>query len=128
MSSQDRTRPTGWQYIAYSYGRRLPDSMRDWVIRDLAGPGAAVRMVVRAAVPCVLILLPMLLVPTSWDVHASMTLPILIPFVYFSIALNRVWRQHLLAKHGLDPTLADERQRAREADQRLAYERRYRTR
>ncbi|MEU9809189.1 DUF5313 family protein, partial [Mycobacterium sp. NPDC050853] len=28
-------RPTAWQYIAYSYGKRLPDSMRDWVANDL---------------------------------------------------------------------------------------------
>ena len=32
------------QYIGYCYGRRLPDSMRDWVRNDLAGKGATVRM------------------------------------------------------------------------------------
>jgi hypothetical protein len=120
-----RTRPTVWQHVTYSYGRKLPDSMRDWVAEDLAGKGAATRMVIRVSVPCVLLLAPLLLIPTSAYVHASMTLPILIPFIYFSIALNRVWRRHRLTQHGLDPALADQRQLAREADQRAAYERRY---
>ncbi|MGV0796632.1 DUF5313 family protein, partial [Mycolicibacterium elephantis] len=31
-----RVRPNLWEYIGYSYGRRLPDSMRDWVRNDLA--------------------------------------------------------------------------------------------
>ncbi len=35
-----RTRPNFLQYIGYCYGRRLPDSMRDWVRNDLAGKGA----------------------------------------------------------------------------------------
>lgn len=120
-----RARPNPWQYLTYSYGRRLPDPMLDWVRHDLAGRGAATRMVIRFGVLCVLILIPLLAVPTSLYVHASMTLPILIPFIYFSVALNRVWRRHRLAQHGLDPALADERQRAREADQRRAYEQRY---
>jgi hypothetical protein len=124
-SDTHRTRPTPWQYIGYCYGRRLPESLNDWVCRDLAGRGAATRMVILAAVPCVLILAPLLLIPTSLYVHASMTLPILIPFIYFSVALNRVWRRHRLTQHGLDPALADQRQRAREADQRRAYELRY---
>jgi hypothetical protein len=40
-------RPTLVQYIAYSYGRRLPDSMRRWVAEDLAGQGAVRRHMIR---------------------------------------------------------------------------------
>lgn len=76
-----RPRPNPWQYIRYCYGARLPDSMRDWVRNDLAGKGAAIRMMIRVAVPAVLVLAPFWLIPTSLDVHLSMTLPILIPFV-----------------------------------------------
>ena len=103
--SQDagRTKPTAWQYIRYCYGGRLPDSMRDWVRNDLAGKGAARRMMLRVAVPAVLVLAPFWLIPTTLEVHLSMTLPILIPFVYFSHALNKVWRRHMLQVHGLDP-------------------------
>ena len=57
-------------------------------------------------VPAFLILAPFWLIPTTLDVHLSMTLPILIPFVYFSHALNKVWRRHMLRKHGLDPALS----------------------
>ncbi|CMM24018.1 membrane protein [Mycobacterium tuberculosis] len=103
-----RPRPNPWQYIRYCYGARLPDSMRDWVRNDLAGKGAAIRMMIRVAVPAVLVLAPFWLIPTSLDVHLSMTLPILIPFVYFSHALNKVWRRHMLRVHNLDPELVDE--------------------
>ena len=40
-----RRRPNALQYIAYSYGRVLPESMRDWVRNDLAGKGATARTV-----------------------------------------------------------------------------------
>ena len=82
--------------------------MRDWVRNDLAGKGAARRMMLRVAVPAVLVLAPFWLIPTTLEVHLSMTLPILIPFVYFSHALNKVWRRHMLQVHGLDPELVDE--------------------
>ncbi len=36
-----RTKPGPLQYIGYCYGKRLPDSMREWVANDLAGPGAS---------------------------------------------------------------------------------------
>ena len=39
------------EYIGYCYGRRLPDSMRDWVRNDLAGKGATVRMMIRVFIP-----------------------------------------------------------------------------
>src|SRR5262249_22317641 len=57
--------------------------------------------------------------------HLSMTLPILIPFVYFSHALNKVWRRHMLQVHGLDPELVDERARPRDAHIRQADIERY---
>lgn len=120
-----RTRPNLWQYIGYCYGKRLPDSMRDWVREDLAGKGATARMMIRVFIPAFLIILPLFFVPTSWDVRISMTLPILIPFVYFSHALNKVWRRHMLRKHGLDPALADELQRQKKTHIHEAYVARY---
>ena len=89
--------------------------MRDWVRNDLAGKGATLRMMRRVAVPAVLVLTPFWLIPTTLDVHLSMTLPILIPFVYFSHALNKVWRRHMLQVHGLEPNLVHERRRQRDA-------------
>ena len=34
-----RTKPNVLQYIGYCYGRRLPDSMRDWVRQRPGRPG-----------------------------------------------------------------------------------------
>lgn len=121
----ERSRPNFVQYLAYSYGRVLPGSMRDWVREDLAGKGAARRVIIRVTIPAVLVLAPFWLIPTTLYVHASMTLPILIPFVYFSHALNKVWRRHRLAEHGLDPNLVEDRARIRDADVHRAYAERY---
>lgn len=49
-------RPGVIQYIRYCYGHPLPDSMRDWVLNDLTGKGATARMMIRVAVPAVLVL------------------------------------------------------------------------
>lgn len=116
-----RTKPNLLQYIGYCYGRQLPDSMRDWVREDLAGAGATVRMMIRVFIPAFLIMVPFWFIPTTLDVHLSMTLPILIPFVFFSHALNKVWRRHMLRKHGLDPNLADELKRKKDAPIHEAY-------
>ncbi len=118
-------RPNPLQYLAYCYGYTLPPTMRDWVRRDLAGPGAATRTVVRASIPCALLLAPFLLIHTSFYVHMSMTLPILIPFIYFAIALNKIYRRSRLARHHLDPDLVEERARVRDADLHRAYAARY---
>jgi hypothetical protein len=123
--SSVRRRPSAVQYVRYCYGRRLPDSMRDWVRNDLAGEGATARMMIRVAVPAVLVLAPFWLIPTTLYVHMGMTLPILIPFVYFSHALNKVWRRHMLRLHNLDPDLVDERRRKRDAHIHRAYIERY---
>jgi Family of unknown function (DUF5313) len=125
MSSTARTRPNVFQYIRYCYGGRLPDSMRDWVRNDLAGKGATVRMMIRVLIPAVLILAPFWLIPTTLYVHAGMTVPILIPFIFFSHALNKVWRRHMLRVHGLDPNLVDARARQRDAHIHRGYIERY---
>lgn len=124
-SETTRSRPNLVEYVTYCYGRRLPDSMRDWVRHDLAGNGATRRMMVRVLLPALVVLAPFWLIPTTLDVHLSMTLPILIPFVYFSHALNKVWRRHQLMKHGLDAALVDERARQRDAHIHRAYIERY---
>lgn len=100
--------------------------MIDWVRNDLAGPGASARMVLRWAVPCLILLAPMLFTPADWLVRATMTLPILIAYLFFSIALNRVYRRHRLAQHGLDPDLINKLEREKNADLYDEYHRKYR--
>lgn len=115
MTDEPRRKPNAWEYLTYCYGRRLPDSMRDWVRHDLAGPGAVRRMMTRMFIPAFLVLAPFWLIPTSLYVHISMTLPILVWAVLFSHALNKVWRRHMLRVHGLDPNLVDEIRRQKTA-------------
>ena len=111
----DNARPTPLQYIGYSYGRRLPDSMRDWVAEDLAGQGAVRRHVIRMAIPPLFVLAPFWLLPASLYVHMEMTAPIYIWVILMSVALNKVWRRYRLAQHGLDPNLVDVIKRRKDA-------------
>jgi Family of unknown function (DUF5313) len=116
--------PTAQQYIAYSYGPRLPASMRSWVSYDLAGEGAVRRHMIRAAIPPVLVLAPLWLLPASLYVHLEMTAPIYMWALVMSLALNKVWRRHRLA-HGLDPNVVDAVKRKKEAHIHEDYIRRY---
>ncbi|AGZ50346.1 DUF5313 domain-containing protein [Mycobacterium kansasii] len=126
MTSPAAGRPNFLQYLAYSYGlRRLPDSMRSWVARDLAGKGAVRRYMLLTAIPPLLVLAPFWLLPASLYVHLEMTLPIYIWALLISLALNKVWRRHRLAQHGLDPNLVDAIKREKDAKMHEEYIRRY---
>ena len=118
-------KPNLWQRIGYSYGRRLPDSMRSWVARDLAGDGAIRRHMIRWAIPPVLVLAPLWLLPASIYVHTEMTAPLYFWALLISLALNKVWRRHRLADHGLDPNLVDVINRRKQARMHEDYIRRY---
>jgi hypothetical protein len=118
-------RPSIPQYIAYSYGKVLPDAMRPWVAEDLAGTGAIRRHMVRIALPPLLVLAPLWLLPASLYVHVEMTAPIYIWALLMGLALNKVWRRHRLAQHGLDPNLVDVIRRQRDARIHEDYERRF---
>jgi hypothetical protein len=99
--------PNVWQYIAYSYGRRLPESMHDWVAEDLAGRGAVRRHMIRYVIPPHFVLAPLWLLPGSVLLHLAITLPIYIWAILMTHALNKIWRRHRLAVHELDPKLVD---------------------
>lgn len=118
-------KPNLWQRIGYSYGRRLPDSMRTWVARDLAGEGAIRRHMIRWAIPPLLVLAPFWLLPASLYVHTEMTAPLYIWALLITLALNKVWRRHRLAVHGLDPNLVDVINRRKQARMHEDYVARY---
>ncbi|HET9891538.1 MAG TPA: DUF5313 domain-containing protein [Mycobacterium sp.] len=118
-------KPNLWQRIGYSYGRRLPDSMRTWVARDLAGQGAIRRHMIRWAIPPLLVLAPFWLLPASLYVHTEMTAPLYIWALLITLALNKVWRRHRLAVHGLDPNLVDVIKRRKQARMHEDYIARY---
>lgn len=118
-------RPNLLQYLAYSYGRRLPASMREWVANDLAGRGAIRRHMIRFAIPPLFVLAPLWLLPASLYVHTEMTVPIYVWALLMAHALNKVWRRHRLAQHDLDPNLVDAINRERDARIHADYERRF---
>ncbi|GLP82746.1 DUF5313 domain-containing protein [Mycobacterium antarcticum] len=118
-------RPSPLQYVAYSYGRRLPDSMRHWVAEDLAGEGAVRRHITRMAIPPLFVLAPFWLLPASLYVHMEMTAPIYIWVILMSLALNKVWRRYRLVQHGLDPNLVDTIKRRRDAQMHEDYIQRF---
>ncbi|MFI6311389.1 DUF5313 family protein [Nocardia fusca] len=117
--------PNLYQRIGYICGRPLPAEYSDWVLNDLTGPGATRRYLVRMLVPLVLVLLLFLLVPGPLWIGASMMALLLLPLIYFTVALTYVFRRNRLVKHGLDPTLADADVRRRAEIERAAYERRH---
>lgn len=118
-------RPNALQYIAYSYGKVLPPEMDSWVQEDLTGQGARLRNLVRVTIPAILMVAPLWLIPATVGMHLAMSTLLLLPFVYFAHALDKIWRAHRLRQHGLDPDLVDERARRREAHVREDYERRH---
>lgn len=121
----DNTRPNPLQYVAYCYGKVLPASMNDWVREDLSGKGAQRRTLVRVAVPALLIIAPLWLIPTTTYMHLAMSALLFLPFVYFAHALDKIWRTHRLRQHNLDPELVDELARQRNAHIREAYRKRH---
>ncbi|GFG64904.1 hypothetical protein MKUB_23940 [Mycobacterium kubicae] len=118
-------KPNFWQHLTYSYGRTLPNSMRNWVAQDLAGAGAIRRHMIRWAIPPFLVLAPFWLLPASLYVHLEMTAPLFTWALLISLALNKVWRRHRLAQHGLDPNLVDAIKRRTQASMHEDYVRRY---
>lgn len=117
--------PNVWQYIAYSYGKRLPASMNDWVANDLAGPGAVRRHMIRYVIPPHFLLAPFWLLPGGAMLHIAITLPIYIWAILMTHALNKVWRRHRLATHGLDTRLVDVVSKKKNAHVHEDYARRY---
>ena len=119
------SRPGLPAYVAYCYGYVLPAEYDDWVRRDLAGRGARWRTLLRVTVPAILVVAPLWLIPAGIGMHLAMSGLLLVPFVYFAPALDKVCRAHRLRQHGLDPDLVDERDRMRDAIIREDYERRH---
>ena len=121
----DRTTPTFAERIRYIGGATLPEAMSAWVINDLTGPGAAGRYLLRILIPVIAPLCLFLLLPGPLWMGLAMMALLYLPLIYFTTALMYVYRRYRLAKHGLDPALADARERQRGAAERDAYERRH---
>ncbi|MEV6071163.1 DUF5313 family protein [Nocardia sp. NPDC052001] len=122
----EQSRPTPAQHIRYICGGTLPPSKADWVREDLTGPGAGRRYMLRILIPIIPPLCLFLLIPGPLWMGLAMMALLYLPLIYFTIALMYVFRRARLAKHGLDPALADRPESQRAAADRESYERRHR--
>jgi hypothetical protein len=119
------TRPNPLQYIAYSFGRKLPDSMRDWVRNDLTGDAALARHLFRAMVPFLPVFAAALLLPGPFVLRgASLLLAVILALIY-AFAFMDMNRRRRLAQHGLPEDLEDARKARRHERSREQYERIY---
>ncbi len=118
-------KPNFWQYLGYQFGRVLPPPLHDWVLEDLVGKGAQFRYLVRFTLPLIPLLCLFLLLPGPLWIGLAMMSLLLIPLVYFAIALVDVYRRHRLLVHDLDPELLNVDAQRKIDDAHDDYERRY---
>lgn len=120
-----RTRPGPVQWVLYALGRPLPAHLREWVRRDVAGPGAQVRHVLRSQVLFVPIYLVFLLIPGPGYVRVLMTLLSVLLSAFYTVAYMDQNRARRLEQHGLPVDLSTARSRGQRDREREAYERKY---
>lgn len=118
-------RPSLNQYFGYLFGRTLPDSMQGWVRNDLIGPGASVRYVLRFMLPVIAVLALFLLIPGPIWIPLAMMALLIIPLLYFAVALQNIYRRHRLLSHGIDPDLLEKKAQLRADRTREDYEKRH---
>ncbi|WP_174188117.1 DUF5313 family protein [Nocardia barduliensis] len=116
-----RRRPGPIQWIGYAFGRRLPDSMREWVREDLTGRFAATRHVVRGMVPFTPLFAAFLLFPGELWLRGAMVLLALLLALFYTVAFMPMNRAHRLAKHGLPADLENPRRARQRESERARY-------
>ncbi|MFC8532192.1 DUF5313 family protein [Nocardia sp. NPDC057227] len=123
--TREPRRPGPIRWIGYAFGRRLPDSMRDWVRRDLTGDHAAARHVLRGMVPFTPLFAAFLLFPGELWLRGSMVLLALLLALFYTVAFMPMNRAHRLAKHGFPQDLRNPAQARRADADRARYAARY---
>lgn len=117
------TRPNPVQWIGYAFGRRLPDSMQDWVRNDLIGDRAVPRHLIRGMIPFLPIFAVFMLFPGELWLRGTMVLLAVLLALFYSAAYMEPNRKRRLARHGLSPDLQNPKKVARDEAERRAYER-----
>ncbi|MEU7768267.1 DUF5313 family protein [Nocardia sp. NPDC049190] len=119
--TREPRRPNPVQWVGYAFGRRLPDSLREWVRNDLTGTHAATRHVLRGLVPFTPLFLAFLLFPGELWLRGAMVLLALLLALFYTIAFMPMNRAHRLAKHGLPADLENPERARRRAAERARY-------
>ncbi|WP_028478483.1 DUF5313 family protein [Nocardia sp. CNY236] len=123
--TRDKRRPNPVQWIGYAFGRRLPDSMRDWVRNDLTGRYAVARHVVRGLVPLSPLFVVAILIPGEVWLRAATTCLAVLLATFYTVAFMPMNRAHRLTKHGLPADLENPRKVRQRELERARYEARH---
>lgn len=120
------TYPNPLQWIAYAFGAKLPESMNDWVQRDLTGDRYVVRHLVRAQVPFLPLYAAFMLFPGPLWLRGAMVLLGVSLAVFYSVVYIHQNRARRLQKNGLPMELDNDRRRAAREAEIAAYSRLWR--
>lgn len=121
-----RTRPTPLQWVAYSFGRKLPDHLQDWVRRDLTGSHAFTRHLLRSEAPYVPIFVAFMFLPGALWLRLCTALLAVLLSVFYSIVYLPQNRARRLELHGLPGDLQPAKAQRRRDIEHRAYEMTYR--
>ncbi|MEV6769614.1 DUF5313 family protein [Nocardia sp. NPDC051030] len=117
MTSNQQRRPTPIQWLGYAFGRRLPNSMIDWVRNDLTGKHAFARHLVRGSVPFLPLYAAFMFFPGALWIRVAMVALASILGTFYCAAYMAPNREHRLIQHGLPWNLeGPERIRQHELD------------
>jgi hypothetical protein len=94
------TRPNPVQWLWYAVGGRLPDSLREWVLRDVSARTWVLRHVARMSVLVAPLAAACLLVPGPLGLRAAMALLLVIVAAYFSLSYVEESCDMRAVKHG----------------------------
>lgn len=117
-----RSRPNALQWLGYSVGRKLPDTMQEWVRNDLIGDWAVSRHLIRSMVPFLPVFAVFMLFPGPWALRASMVLLGVLLALFYSVSYMAQNRARRLERHGLPPTLENPKKVSRQDAERAEYE------
>ena len=124
-SAVPRNRPGPVRWLLYAVGRPLPEGHREWVRRDVTGPGAVVRHLLRSQVLFLPVYAVFVLIPGPLYVRLLMVLLSVLLSAFYTVAYMDQNRARRLEQHGLAVDLGSARSRAREERERETYERTY---
>lgn len=117
------SKPNLVQWFMYSvFGRPLPTSMQEWVRRDLVGPRAVPRHLLRGLLPFTPIFVAFLvLFPGALWLRGAMVLLSVLLALFYTLAFMDLNRARRLELHGLPADLKSDRKQELLDDERATY-------
>lgn len=120
-------RPSVTQWLGYVVGRPMPPELREWVRRDLTGPGAGLRHMLRGGLVYLPVVVVLALFPGPLWLRGLMVLMALLLSTFYIVAFMDQNRHRRLEVNGLPTDLVSaHEQHVRDRD-RTTYEDTYRS-